>query len=240
MTVTGHVPSGMTAFEAVEAGMDQINHMLPAVYLSAFPAGTKAKMGVMPVIDLNSDDAQRAIRFYKEHGTVLDPTMAVFDLAWRPLDKPIAQTEPGAVKVAPEIAPSLLNTGVPGAFVPRLRAGFDGALAFIGALHRAGVPIVVGTDQTVPGYSVYREMELYVQGGMPAMDAIQAATIVPARAMKLDRESGTVEAGKRADLILVDANPLESISNIRKIRTVFANGRMFDTAPLWRAVGFTP
>jgi hypothetical protein len=80
---------------------------------------------------------------------------------------------------------------------------------------RAGVPIVVGTDQTVPGYGVYREMELYVAGRMSSMEAIEAATIIPARVMKPDRDSGTVEAGKRADLILMDANPLESISNTR-------------------------
>jgi Amidohydrolase family len=218
----------------------QLSHMLPDVYLSAFPKGTKSQLGVMPALKLDSEDTQRAIRFYKEHGTVIDPTIAVFDLSWRASDKPIEQTEPGAIKVARELAPSLKNTGIPGAFVARLRAGIDGALAFVVALHRAGVPIVVGTDQTVPGYSVYREMELYVAGGMSPMDAIQAATIIPARVMKLDRDSGTVEAGKRADLIVVDANPLESISNIRAIRTVFANGRMFDTAPLWRSVGFIP
>jgi imidazolonepropionase-like amidohydrolase len=240
MTVTGHVPSGITPFEAVEAGMDQLNHMLPNVFLSAFPPGTKAKLGAFPAFDVNSDDAQRAIRFYKEHGTVIDPTMALYDLSWRASEKPAEQTEPGVAKVAPELKSALTNTGVPGAFAQRLRIGFDSALAFIAALHRAGVPIVVGTDQAVPGYSVYREMELYVQGGMSPMDAIQAATIVPARAMKLDRDTGTIEAGKRADVIVLDGNPLESISNIRKVRTVFANGRMFDPAPLWRSVGFTP
>jgi imidazolonepropionase-like amidohydrolase len=240
MTVTGHVPSGITPFEAVEAGMDQINHLLPKVYLSAFPPGTKSNFGILPAFHLESEDAQRAIRFYKEHGTVLDPTMSLYDLTWRVSENPVEQTEPGVLKVAPELRPSLVNTGVPGAVAAKLRVAFDGALVFVNALHRAGVPIVVGTDQGVPGYSVYREMELYVQGGMPPMDAIQAATIVPARAMKLDRDTGTVEAGKRADLILVDANPLESISNIRKVHTVFANGRMFDPAPLWRSVGFTP
>ncbi|HLJ49083.1 MAG TPA: amidohydrolase family protein [Bryobacteraceae bacterium] len=240
MTVTGHVPSGLTAFQAVEAGMDQINHLLPKVYLSAFPAGTKGQFGILPPFKPDSDETQAAIRFYKEHGTVLDPTMSVYDLTWHPSDKPLEQTEPGAAKLAPELRATLANTGIPSSFVSKVRPGFDGALAFIAALHRAGVPIVVGTDQTIPGYSVYREMELYVAGGMPPMDAIQAATIVPARAMKLDRDSGTVEAGKRADLILVDANPLESISNIRRVHTVFANGHMFDPAPLWRSVGFTP
>jgi imidazolonepropionase-like amidohydrolase len=72
------------------------------------------------------------------------------------------------------------------------------------------------------------------------MEAIQAATIVPARAMKVDNEVGTIEAGKRADLIIVDGNPLKNISDIRKVKTVIANGRMYDCARLWQSVGFKP
>jgi len=240
LTVTGHVPSGITAFDAVDAGMDQIEHLLGPLYLAAFPPGTKAPFGILPVVKLDSEDAQRFIRFFKDHGTVIDPTMAVYDLPLHAASTPLSQIEPGAAKVAPELAPALANTGMPDAVAQKMRPGFDGALQLINALRRAGVPIVTGTDQGVPGYSMYREMELFVQGGMSPMDALQAATIVPARAMKLDRDSGTVEAGKRADLIIVDANPLDSISNIRKVRTVFANGRMFDPAPLWRSVGFKP
>src|SRR6266851_9968213 len=108
------------------------------VYLSAFPKGTKAQFGVLPAFNVNSEDSQRAIRFYKEHDTVLDPTMADYDLTWRASENPIEQTEPGAVKVAPEIALSLVNTGTPGAIAQKLHVGFDGALAFINALHRAG------------------------------------------------------------------------------------------------------
>jgi imidazolonepropionase-like amidohydrolase len=58
--------------------------------------------------------------------------------------------------------------------------------------------------------------------------------------MKRDKDAGTVEAGKRADLIVVDADPLESISNIRKLKWVIAGGRMFDSADLWRVAGFQP
>ena len=72
------------------------------------------------------------------------------------------------------------------------------------------------------------------------MEAIQSATIVPAKVMNLDKEVGTIEAGKRADMILLDANPLESISNIRTVRSVIGNGRMFDSAALWQSVGFKP
>jgi imidazolonepropionase-like amidohydrolase len=72
------------------------------------------------------------------------------------------------------------------------------------------------------------------------MEAIQAATIVPARAMKIDKEVGTVEKGKRADLVIVDADPLQSISNIRKVTSVITKGRLFDCVQLWRAAGFHP
>jgi imidazolonepropionase-like amidohydrolase len=111
----------------------------------------------------------------------------------------------------------------------------------VGVLHRAGVTIVAGTDQLpVPGHSLHRELELYVQAGFTPMEAIQAATIVPARVMKVDSDVGTIEPGKRADLIIVDGNPLENISNIRKVKTVIANGRMYDCARLWQSVGFKP
>ena len=110
----------------------------------------------------------------------------------------------------------------------------------IGALHRAGVPIVAGTDQAVPGFSVYHEIELYVQAGFTPMEALQAATIVPARAMKVEGDSGSLQVGKRADLDVLDANPLDDIHNIRSVRSVLANGVLYDPAPLWESVGFKP
>jgi imidazolonepropionase-like amidohydrolase len=129
---------------------------------------------------------------------------------------------------------------MPDQMVGPFRKAFAKDVAIVGALHRAGIPIVAGTDQTVPGHSLYREMELYVEAGFTPMEAIQAATIVPARVMKVDNELGTVEAGKRADLILVDGNPLENIHNIRKVKTVITGGTVYDCAELWRSVGFQP
>jgi imidazolonepropionase-like amidohydrolase len=72
------------------------------------------------------------------------------------------------------------------------------------------------------------------------MEALRSATAVPAKAMKLDQEIGTIEAGKRADLLVLDANPLDDISNIRSVRWVMTRGSLFDSAALWRAAGFTP
>ena len=92
----------------------------------------------------------------------------------------------------------------------------------------------------VPGHSLHREIELYVQAGFTPMEAIQAATIVPARVLGVDKELGTVEAGKRADLTILDANPLESIHNIRSVEYVITGGTMYNCAELWRSVGFQP
>ena len=110
----------------------------------------------------------------------------------------------------------------------------------IGALHRAGITIVAGTDQTVPGYSLHREIELYAQAGFTPMEAIQAATIVPARVMGVDKEVGTIEAGKRADLIVLNGNPLDDIHNTRNVAYVITNGVMYNCAELWKSVGFKP
>jgi imidazolonepropionase-like amidohydrolase len=99
---------------------------------------------------------------------------------------------------------------------------------------------VAGTDQSVPGHSLHREIELYVTAGFSPLEALQAATIAPARAMKNDGEAGTLEKGKRGDLVVLDGNPLEDIRNTRRIHRVITNGRIFDPAPLWRSVGFQP
>jgi imidazolonepropionase-like amidohydrolase len=92
----------------------------------------------------------------------------------------------------------------------------------------------------VPGHSLHREIELYVQAGLTPMEALQAATIAPARAMGLEKESGTLEKGKRGDLILINGNPLEDIRNTRNVEYVVTGGTMYNPAELWQSVGFTP
>ena len=148
---------------------------------------------------------------------------------------PIASFEPGFAKLPQEYAEhrNQVGGGAPAAALLSF-------LSVVGVLHHAGIPVVAGTDVVVPAHSVHRELELFVREGFTPMEAIQAATIVPAQVMKLEKEVGTVEKGKRADLIIVDDDPLQSISNIRKVRSVIKSGRLFDCAQLWRAAGFKP
>ena len=171
---------------------------------------------------------------------MIDPTVSLYEMQFRPADEPATKTEPGIARVAPELREALTSGGMPPEAAPIGQQIFQRMLAVIGALHKAGVPIVAGTDQNVPGFSVYREIELYHEAGFTPMEALQAATIVPARAMKVDADSGSVEVGKRADLDVLDANPLDDIHNVRTVRQVLANGVLYNPAPLWESVGFKP
>jgi len=237
MTVTGHVPDGMNALQAVEAGMDQLSH-INYVLTGFFPRRNRNDLPL--TINLNGPNAINALKFFKEHGTVIDPTYAVLELMLRPVNVPIETFEPGLAKVPAELTVQINKKGGPADEAEGLRMVLDVWLKITGALHRAGVPIVAGTDVGVPGHTLHRELELYVKAGFTPLEAIQAATIVPARVMKVDSEVGSIEVAKRADLIILDANPLDNISNIRKVRFVVTQGRMFDCAKLWTSVGFKP
>ncbi|HEU4559501.1 MAG TPA: amidohydrolase family protein [Longimicrobium sp.] len=240
MTVTGHVPQGLDAFQAVEAGMDQLNHATYVVnILRPTPAGPPAPGDTLP-LDLATPQARRAIAFLKQHGTVVDPTLTVFELFTHPARVPFSRYEPGIVKVAPELSAGLNSIGAPPEREAVARARFERMVDAVRALHRAGVTIVAGTDQTVPGHSLHRELELYVRAGMTPMEALQSATLVPARVMGMERETGSVQPGKAADLVLLDADPLANITNTRRIHAVVAGGRVYEPAVLWRAAEFQP
>jgi len=244
MTATGHIPEGVTTREAIEAGQDQVSHIpyILQMMTPSFPAGTKRadRMTRLSEIDLDSEAAKKEIAFLKEHHTVVDPTLVIYEMSTASTAKPFSTFEPGAAKVAPELAQALFDVGPPDENSEMREKVFEKYVALTGKLHAAGVPVVVGTDQSVPGHSVHREIELYTMAGFTPMEAIQAATIVPARAMGMEKELGTIEAGKRADLILVKGNPLEDIHAIRNVEFVMTGGKMYKTGELWESVGFLP
>jgi imidazolonepropionase-like amidohydrolase len=245
MTVTGHVPQALNAFQGVEAGMDQINHLnyvsnMMRPQAADSNASRPAGAGRGPVkIDINSETAKNAIRFFKDHQTVVDPTAGWGEMSSHSKQVDVASFEPGILK-----SPFVLDAKFRGmggnTTADQMHERTAQSLAVIGALHRAGVTIVPGSDTGLVGYGLHREIELYVEAGMTPLEAIQSATIVSARAMRLDKETGTIEAGKRADLILVDGDPLADIRDLRKVSRVIVNGRIYDPAKLWESVGFRP
>jgi imidazolonepropionase-like amidohydrolase len=232
MTVTGHVPQAVTTAAGIEAGMDQINHLN---YITSMLRTPGAGGG----LDFQSDTAKQTIKFLLDHHTVVDPTASWGEMSSHSHEVDVAAFEPGIL-----LAPSVLDAkfrGMEGnTTADQMKSRMAQTLSVIGALHRAGVPIVPGSDTGLVGFGLHREIELYVEAGMTPLEAIQSATIVSARAMGLDRDTGTVEAGKRADLILVNGDPLKDIRALRQVTRVVANGRMYDPAALWRSVAFRP
>jgi imidazolonepropionase-like amidohydrolase len=243
LTVTGHVPNGMGAVRAVNAGLDQISHvgyvaraLLPPNYDpdANLPGSVVTK--ALQELDLTSPAAKETLAFFARRRTVVDPTVALQELFTLAPDQTV---EPGLAKVPAPLRQALTSPRSPEER-QRGQARLAKLLAVVGALHKAGVPIVAGTDQAVPGHSLHRELELYVQAGLSPLEALQAATLVPARAMKKDAEAGTVEPGKRADFIAVAGDPLTDIRALRKVTLVVAAGIEYEPATLWKSAGFEP
>jgi len=218
MTVTGHVPTALGTAAAVEAGMDQIAHM---------PVnGDPSSPAVRGVIDLLA-----------KRKTVIDPTLPWTELLGRAPDTPIEEFETGFGIAPPALAMSyrsVTNNTDAATAQGRVRS----AQRMVKALFDAGVPVVAGTDGALPGHSLLRSLELFVGAGFTPMQALQSATLVPAVAMGLARDSGTLEPGKRADFSVLDADPLRDISNIRRIRWVARDGRVLAVPGLWSLAGF--
>jgi imidazolonepropionase-like amidohydrolase len=116
------------------------------------------------------------------------------------------------------------------------KAGYEGRLKMVRAMHAAGVPLLAGTDctnpHTYPGFSLPVELELLVGCGLTPAEALRTATVNPAKFFGEEKSAGTVEAGKRADLVLLDANPLEKVGNVRTVAGVVANGRYLSAEEL--------
>ena len=218
MQVTGHVPRAMTLESMVDSGTDYVAH-LP---LRGDPASDAVKAQIAKL-------ASKRVR--------IDPTVSWNELLGHASETPLASFQPGFTEAPWPLRASygsVRNNGDSASAARSLRS----SLALIKAMHDAGVPIVAGTDYGLPGFSLLRELELYVQAGLSPLDAIRAATVVPAEATNMSGEVATIETGKRADLVVLDANPLADIHNIRTSRWVVSRGRMFETRALREAVGF--
>ncbi len=250
LRVSGHIPAFMTAEQAVRAGYDEINHI--NMVLLNFVAGprddTRTPVRFIAVgeragtLDLESAPVRDFIALLKERGTVVDPTVAIFEGLF--LSKPGAVSPPyraiaDHLPIATQRRYSAGVLDIKPANETKYAAAFQTMLGMIGKLHAAGVPLVAGTDD-MAGFTLHRELELYVQAGIPAPRVLQIATIDAQRLMRADQSLGSVTAGKLADLILVRGDPSANVSDIRKVRLVMKNGVIYEPDALYRAVGVKP
>jgi imidazolonepropionase-like amidohydrolase len=212
--VTAHLEI-VDAADAIRAGVDGIEHvtsfgtaLMPLreaeKYRQAVIADNNARRDgrykMWSEIDLDSPRVKQALDLIAERGTFISATLAVFER--RGGDR---NTTEAHVR------------------------GFKNMLRFVGMAKRAGARVVVGSHSSVPhaerGWAYHREMELMVGSGMTPMEAIVAATMENARFFRIDDRLGSVEAGKLADLVLVEGDPLKEIGALRRIKRVMLNGR---------------
>jgi imidazolonepropionase-like amidohydrolase len=113
---------------------------------------------------------------------------------------------------------------------------YEKMLAMVRALTDAKVTVVAGTDE-LAGMMLDHELELFVRGGLSPAEALRDATIVPARAMKLDKKSGSIAIGKAADLAIIDGDPLANIGDARKVVTTVRGGVVYQAKDTFGAVG---
>jgi imidazolonepropionase-like amidohydrolase len=227
MQVTGHIPTGTDALSAVRDGMDQINHIGFVV--------RALRPGAATVVQADSPAALTAIRLLLEHHTVIEPTLARSEFNGHPRRVPFSAFEPTVAVLPPELSIILNNAGVTEDREASATVGFQAALDATKILYDAGVPIFAGSDQVVPGFSLLRELELLVRAGLSPLDALRAATTTPARALGVP-DAGTVRDGSRADVVVLDGNPLENISNIRRVFLTVRGGVAYDPHELRRIV----
>lgn len=246
LRVSGHIPAGMRATEAIDAGYDEIQHanmlllnFMPDVTDTRTPARFTEPAKRAADLDLHSADVQAFIAKLRERGTVIDPTLAVFENMFTARPRVVAPGYASVIdRLPPQVRRRFLSGGLP---VPdgsdaQYRASFRKMLDLVAELHRAGVTIVAGTDAMV-GFTLHRELELYAQAGIPNAEVLRIATLVPAEILKRDRDLGTLEPGKLADLIVVDGNPLENISAIRNVETVVKGGKVFRVREVYGELG---
>lgn len=206
LPLAGHLPPGVTAAEASDAGLKSIEHI-------------ESLMGDVMYLD----NAER--------------------------DKRI----PGALAELAGVQGAILykrfvknGTWVVPTVITKLRIGGAGFQRkfnpVINALNQAGVGLMAGTDFTTksngmrPGFDLHEELALLVEAGLTPMQALQTATLNPAKFLNLSGTHGTIERGKVADFVLLEANPLENIRNTRRINSVVANGRYLPAEMLQKMV----
>jgi imidazolonepropionase-like amidohydrolase len=250
LRVSGHVPVFMRAREVVEQGYDEIQHINQVLlnFLVDDQTDTRTLERFRLVadrtaeLDFDSPPVQEFIALLAARQTVIDPTLATFDF----LRHRAGEVSQAYAAVADHLPPDVqraLRVGdmdIPDdATAARYERSYQKLIEFVGRMHRAGVPIVAGTD-AIAGFTLQRELELYVQAGMSPSEALRTATWNGARYAGVLDDRGSIAVGKRADLILVDGDPTADIADIRRVALVIKGDVAYYPSEIHEALGIRP
>ena len=246
ISFVGHVPDAVRAAEASNAGQKSFEHLI-GIFEGASPRedeflkGAKGPGKFLATYD--EDQAAKLFALLAKNQTWQCPTL-VWERGGNLIELSDFSHDPRA-KYAPAYWKDVTWKRFTGQIehefntddLAMRRRFVQKELEVVLAMHRAGIPFLAGTDTPpgvyiFPGFSLHEELQRFVAAGFSPVEALQTATLNPAKFLGLEGEMGTIEKGKRADLVLLDANPLEDIRNTQRIAGVIANGRYFSRADL--------
>jgi imidazolonepropionase-like amidohydrolase len=250
MGVTGHVPAFATPDQAIAAGYDDIAHINQLMLGWLLDEGEDTRTPVRLTgmargadLDLGDSRARRTIAAMAENGVALDTTAVALELLMTSRAGRYPDTVRGHVDHMPvgyqRYRRRAFVTVQSDADDARYMDGFQRILDTMGLLHESGIQLLPGTDAGT-GFPLHRELELYVQAGIPAGEALALATLRAEEYMGRDQWLGSIERGKRADFFLTPDDPVQDISAIRRIRLVMKDGVAYLPARMHQAMGIRP
>ena len=251
LRVAGHIPAFMTATQAINAGYNEVTHanMLLLNFFGDTVDTRSPLRFTLPAekaasLDLNSDAVKEFISLLKRKNVAVDPTVGIFESMFTARDKQIDRGMLPIVDHLPLNWQRNIRAGGGGLPVSEgmdetYRRSYEVILKLTKLLYDNGIPILAGTDD-LPGFSLHRELELYVQAGIPANKVLQLATLGAAQYAGKQKEYGSISVGKKADFVLVDGDPVKDISVLRKARLVVSGGKVYDPAKLYAAISIKP
>jgi hypothetical protein len=250
LRVSGHIPAFMKAEDAVRDGYDEIQH-INQVLLNFYvkpDTDTRSLQRFTLIaenansLDLDAQPFQDLVRLFVAHKNVLDPTLTAFEAQFTQMP---GELDPSFAAAADHLPINLRRSlyksesEITKEMAPRWRASYAKMLAAVARFHRAGIQIVAGTDGFA-GFSFQRELELYVKAGIPANEVLRIATWNGATYARVLSDRGSIERGKRADLILIDGDPTQNISAVRNVALVLQDGDAYYPAELYGELGVKP
>ena len=232
LRVVGHIPMTVHPEEASDAGQ-QIEHaytLFEGTMLNGRPEEEAAD--VIEAFLMNPANESLFERFARNH-TAVDTTLAPFhqiaDPNWQ-RDPRLRYVAQSTKELLSKLYPSTTDKDL-----QRNKRLYVELQALVGRMYRNGVMLLAGTDTSIarpPGFLLHDELALLASAGLPPLEALRTATLNPAKIMKRENDFGSVAIGRLADLLLLDANPLDDIHNTQRIRTVIVGGKLLDRAAL--------
>lgn len=250
LRVSGHVPAFLRAQDVVDAGFDEIQHINQVMlnFLVTPTTDTRSlDRFILPAekvagLDFDSRPVQDFIALLAKKQVVVDPTLTTFDFI-RHREGEMSQAFGRIVEhLPPDLQRYYLTAEMKipdDAAAKRYDQSFRKMVEFVGRLYRAGVPIVAGTDE-MAGFTLHRELEFYVEAGLTPSQVLQIATRNGARYSRTEHDRGSIEVGKLADLVLVDGDPTQDISAVRKVALVITRGRVISPGAVYTELGIKP